>query len=136
MSFTSLNTQGEPRVRRRDRLRSFAQATTLSIKKEINKYYEPVTPPRARSILSINSNDPISNGMKRTETDELEDMLEDAPEVIQPQCLVFPTYACQVSDNHWKIHLAGWAFAKPGSSRLDRWLLGNIVIVLFLFAYL
>ncbi|KAG2207967.1 hypothetical protein INT47_010951 [Mucor saturninus] len=130
MSFTSFNTQGEPRVRRRDRLRSLAQATTLTIKKEINKYYEPsVTPPsRARSVMSTTSNEPIHNEMKRTDTDELEDMLEDAlPEVVQPQCLIFPTYACQVDhhqqDIQWKIHLAGWAFAKPGSSRLDRWLL-------------
>lgn len=131
MSFSSLNSQGEPQVRRRDRLRSLAQSTTLVIKKEINKYYDaPSSPQKARSIMSTTSNEPISNDMKRSDTDELDELLKDSlPEVVQPQCMLFPTYACQVDDDQqeiqWKIHLAGWAFAKPGSGRLDRWILGK-----------
>lgn len=131
MSFYSFNSQGEPRVRRRDRLRSFAQSTTLVIKKEINKYYDsPSSPQKARSIMSTSSNEPKNNEMQRTETEDLDELLKDSvPEAVQPQCMLFPTYACKVDDENqeiqWKIHLAGWAFAKPGSSRLDRWILGK-----------
>lgn len=139
MSFTSVNSQGEPRVRRRDRLRSLAQATTLNIKKEINKYYDtpPAIPPRPRSHMSTTSNELTTNEIKRTDTDELGDILQDSlPEIVHPQCMVFPTYTCQVNEDReeiqWKIHLAGWAFAKPGSSRLDRWILGKCVLYVVL----
>ncbi|KAI8052699.1 hypothetical protein BDF21DRAFT_173512 [Thamnidium elegans] len=132
MSFSSFNSEGEPRVRRRDRLRSLAQTTTFVIKKEINKYYEgsppPLPPRRPRSVMSTTSNEPISTEIKRTDTEEIDDIIKNSvPDLVQPQCMLFPTYACQVDDDeqevHWKIHLAGWAFANPGSSRLDRWLL-------------
>lgn len=135
MSFSSFNSEGEPRARRRDRLLSLAQNTTFVIKKEINKYYEasppPLPPRRPRSVMSTTSNEPISAEIKRTDTDEIDDIIKNSvPDLVQPQCMLFPTYACQVDDDeqeiHWKIHLAGWAFANPGSSRLDRWLLGNL----------
>lgn len=128
------NTDDSSRVRRRDRFRSLAQSTTFAIKQEINKYYvsPTATPTKARSIMSTNSNEPLSTEMKRSDTQEIDDILQESiPELIQPQCMLFPTYACQVNDEEeegqiqWKVVLAGWAFAKPGSSRLDRWLLGK-----------
>ena len=130
MSDTSSTTS---RVSRRDRLRSLAKSTTGVIKQEINKYYEQrsspsSTPTKARSIMS-NYDEP--NDLKRTDTQEIDEILkESAPEIVQPQCMLFPTYACQVQHDNdeqvqWKVVLAGWAFARPGSSRLDRWLLGK-----------
>lgn len=140
MSFSSYDSDGERRPRRRDRLLSLAESTSLAIKKEINKYYEssplpPPLPPRTRSMKSTTSNEPMHTEIKRTDTEELDEIIKDSvPEIIQPQCMLFPTYACQVDGGDdeeeekevkWKIHLAGWAFANPGSSRLDRWILGK-----------
>lgn len=143
------NTDGSPRVRRRDRLRSFAQSTTLVIKQEINKYYVSPSPSLSLRTMSFSSTTSSSSGsvhnnmsrsiseghpqsteVKRSETQEIDDILEDSiPELVQPQCMLFPTYASQVESEEnnriqWKIVLAGWAFAKPNSGRLDRWLLG------------
>ncbi|CAO3654585.1 unnamed protein product [Mucor hiemalis] len=137
------NANGSTRVRRRDQLRSFAQSTTLVIKQEINKYYVSPSPSLSLRTLSISSTSssisgsnmsrsisdgPQSTEVKRTETQEIHDILEDSvPELVQPQCMLFPTYASQIDNDEkviqWKIVLAGWAFAKPNSSRLDRWLL-------------
>lgn len=142
------NTDGSPRVRRRDRLRSFAQSTTLVIKQEINKYYVSPSPSLSLRTMSFSSTTSSSSGsvhnnmsrsiseghpqsteVKRSETQEIDDILEDSiPELVQPQCMLFPTYASQVESEEnnriqWKIVLAGWAFAKPNSGRLDRWLL-------------
>lgn len=145
------NTDGSPRVRRRDRLRSFAQSTTMVIKQEINKYYVSPSPSLSLRTMSfysttsssassvrhmsrsISEGQPQSTEVKRTETQEIDDILEDSiPELVQPQCMLFPTYANQVESEEnngvqWKIVLAGWAFAKPNSGRLDRWLLGRVI---------
>jgi hypothetical protein len=135
------NPEGTSRVRRRDQLRSFVQSKAIVIKQEINRYYEtpPTSSPRlfqSRSTTSMNTSNPSlprSNEIQRTETQEIDDILKDptaGPEIVQPQCMLFPTYACQVNQPEqevvkYRVVLAGWAFAKPGSSRLDRWLLGK-----------
>lgn len=165
------NSEGTSRVRRRDRLRSFAQSTTLIIKQEISKYYispssssssstststtstrgvmattataaaaadtaAPVTTTTTTATVTTTTTatvpiGPHSTDIKRSETQEIDAIIEDdIPEVVQPQCMLFPTYASQVEDDslkevEWKVVLGGWAFAKPSSSRLNRWLLGK-----------
>lgn len=109
-----MNPSANPPMRKRDRLRSFATATTHVIKQEINKYYQPNLVP-SRSVGSVS----------RTDTQDIDDILSTTSvDTVQAQCLIFPTYACQ-DDHGWKIHLCGWTFAKPSSGRLDRFLLGK-----------
>ncbi|KAI7904661.1 uncharacterized protein BX663DRAFT_503116 [Cokeromyces recurvatus] len=78
------------------------------------------------------------NKIQRTETQKAVDEIlpEDVrlSETVQSQCLLFPTYACQLVDSkdnatiRYKTVLAGWAFTKPSStSRLDRFLRGKIL---------
>lgn len=167
------NSQGTSR--RRDRLRSFAQSTTLVIKQEINKYYHPssssssisrgimATPATATAATTATTttttattnaagtteitthtttaaqatttttetDEPLNNGVKRSDTQEIDAIIQDSvPEVGQPQCMLFPTYASQVEDDslkevEWKVVLAGWTFSKPSDGRLNRWLLGK-----------
>jgi hypothetical protein len=111
------------RVRKRDQLRSFLQLKTSSIRQEFSNYYNQ-TPPLAPSrSMSFQSN----NSLERSETQEMDAIMQ-MPEVVQPQCIVFPTYACQVLYEEklmYKIMLAGWAFAKPASTRLDKLLLSE-----------
>ncbi|PHZ07572.1 uncharacterized protein RHIMIDRAFT_242547 [Rhizopus microsporus ATCC 52813] len=107
-----MNPSANPPMRKRDRLRSFATATTQVIKQEINKYYQPNLVP-SRSVGSV----------PRTDTQDIDDILNTTSvDTVQAQCLIFPTYAYQ-DDHGWKIHLCGWTFAKPSSGRLDRFLL-------------
>ncbi|KAI9280028.1 hypothetical protein BY458DRAFT_553447 [Sporodiniella umbellata] len=97
---------------KREKLRSFANATTFAIKQELNKYYQN----QAHSSRNI-------NGVKRTDTQEIDEILNStSADLIQSQCILFPTYASQ-ENNQWKMQLAGWTFAKPTSGRLDRFLL-------------
>lgn len=110
------------RVRRRDQFKSFVSSKSQAIK----QYY--ATPSSSSSSSSITEREMDSN-LKRSDTQEIDDILKDStPEIVQPQCMLFPTYACQYNaedqESKYKIVLAGWAFAQPGSSRLDRWLLG------------
>ncbi|CAO3661738.1 unnamed protein product [Rhizopus stolonifer] len=63
------------------------------------------------------------DGVQRTDTQEIHHILNNtSDDVIQTQCILFPTYACQNNDK-WRVQLAGWTFAKPTSGRLDRFLL-------------
>lgn len=95
------------RSRKRDRIKSFVR----SKKQELMNYRND-----SDSSLSLN----------RTETQQIDEIIESSvPEINQPQCMLFPTYACQVNDTLYRVTLAGWAFAKPGSKKLDRFLLGN-----------
>lgn len=151
------DSDGTSRVRRRDQLRAFIRSRTLVIKKEINRYYEaPVASSsqsfQSRSMISSSSNSsisssgslPRSNQLQRTETQEIDDILQNTTagtEIVQPQCMLFPTYACQVKQPDgqvkYKVVLAGWAFTKPGSGRLDGWVLGKCLFFYlhFLFSF-
>ncbi|KAG1467116.1 hypothetical protein G6F46_000175 [Rhizopus delemar] len=101
-------------IRKRDRLRSFATATSFAIKQEINKYYQPQMFP-SRSM---------DTNVQRTDTLEIENILKNtSADTIQPECIIFPTYACQHDPDEWRIQVTGWTFAKPASGRLDRFLL-------------
>jgi hypothetical protein len=120
--MNSVNEQPPTRMRRRDRLRSFAHSTSSALRQEINRYYSP---PRPRSIASSEESNP-------EEIKRIDEFLEGSvPEIVQPQCMLFPTYAKQVNEQdgetQWKMTLGGWTFAKPGAGRLDRWLLGLLL---------
>ncbi|KAI8636613.1 hypothetical protein BD408DRAFT_425891 [Parasitella parasitica] len=111
-----------PRVRRRDQLKSFVSSKSQALK----QYYATQSSPSLSS--SVIERNVVDNDLKRSDTQEIDDILKDStPEIVQPQCMLFPTYACPFYENNqeikYKIVLAGWAFAKPSSSRLDRWLL-------------
>ncbi|KAI8980371.1 hypothetical protein BDB01DRAFT_797649 [Pilobolus umbonatus] len=111
--------------RKRDKFFSFAQSTAYGLTKEINRYYSQ-TNSNTRSIPgSPQSNTPPS--LSRANTDEIDEIISTSiPEITHPQCIIFPTYGCKIIEEKevkWKVVLAGWTFAKPGSSRLDRWLL-------------
>ncbi|CEP16177.1 hypothetical protein [Parasitella parasitica] len=112
----------EPRVRRRDQLISFVSSKSQALK----QYY--ATQSSHFASPSITERNISDTGFKRSDTQEIDDILTaSTPEVVQPQCMLFPTYACPIYEKdqeiRYKIVLAGWAFAKPNSSRLDRWLL-------------
>lgn len=114
------------RVRRRDQFKSFVTSKSQAIK----QYYTTPSASSSTTTLATSRDMAVENDLKRSDTQEIDDILKDpTPEIIQPQCMLFPTYACQVNEEDqetkYKIILAGWAFAKPGSSRLDRWLLGT-----------
>ncbi|KAI8145502.1 hypothetical protein BJV82DRAFT_39730 [Fennellomyces sp. T-0311] len=128
------NANGMRRVpgSRRERLRSFARATSQVIKQEINKYYyaddTQSSDPASRGIQSSATETMNRPGIPRQRTQSMNDLTQSSPvEAVQPYCMLFPTYACQVKDEHqelkWKIRLAGWTYAKPGSSRIERWIL-------------
>ncbi|KAI9473772.1 MAG: hypothetical protein EXX96DRAFT_317436 [Benjaminiella poitrasii] len=144
------------RVRKRDRLKSLVQTGTSAIKQEINKRYNNYycapssSMTSSRSIQSVQApsidlpldhssisytenNNENDDSLQRTDTQKaMDEILQEdvaSPEMVQPQCLLFPTYACQQINNkqddiiRYKTVLAGWAFTKPSStSRLDRFL--------------
>lgn len=115
LSFLSLNmnnssSETTDRIRKRDQLRSFLSSRT----KELYNYYNTPSPSRSISTPSL----------ERTDTQEMDDIIQ-IPEIVQPQCIVFPTYGCHCAGDKYKIILAGWAFAKPASTRLDRFLQSN-----------
>lgn len=79
-----------------------------------------------KSLIRPKKQDVQDDSLDRTETQQIDEIIESSvPDIVQPQCMLFPTYACQVENNLYKVTLAGWAFAKPGVGRLDRFLLGN-----------
>ncbi|KAI8063391.1 uncharacterized protein B0P05DRAFT_555715, partial [Gilbertella persicaria] len=107
------------RPRKRDQLLSFVQSKTNTLRQEMNRYYENNGSSRSLSSTSLPQ-------VQRSETQEFDAILQDdTPEVVQPQCMLFPTYACRVEPkgSHYRVILAGWAFTKPTSNRLNRWLL-------------
>lgn len=125
---------------KREKLRSLARATTQVIKQEINKYAkredESLYSQGQRSIQpSMTTPLPRSDG-PRVRTQSMNgiqrDDLSSSTNTVNPHCMLFPTYASQIMDaNHrkkWKIRLTGWTFAKPGSGRIERWIMGNRTI--------
>ncbi|KAI9270557.1 hypothetical protein BDA99DRAFT_323567 [Phascolomyces articulosus] len=144
--FSDTNTMRRPPGSRRERLRSFARATSQVIRQEINKYYYP-----PESMENAVTNTTMTSGMlnnriiqpstttsltrpvppPRQRTQSMNDlaMSNNTQDTVQPHCMLFPTYAYKVLENDnqqqfkWKIRLAGWTFAKPGSSRIERWIL-------------
>lgn len=155
LSYTSSSLRGAPGSRR-ERLRSFARATSQVIKQEISKYYDTL-PANNDDHASVKDNDSISSkprstvestrplppsrpGVVRTRTqsmDDLEPSNSSSTSTITPDsgtthCMLFPTYACKTIDNDnqtiWRVRLAGWTFALPGSSRIERWILGRMIV--------
>lgn len=126
MNTVDTNSINGSRVRRRDQFKSFVSSKSQALK----QYYSTPSASSSTTTFATSRGMTVDNDLKRTDTQEIDDILKDpTPEIIQPQCMLFPTYACQVNEEDqetkYKIVLAGWAFAKPGSSRLDRWLLGT-----------
>ncbi|KAL7325044.1 hypothetical protein PS15p_210142 [Mucor circinelloides] len=124
MNTVDTNSINGSRVRRRDQFKSFVSSKSQALK----QYYSSPSASSSTTTLATSRDMTVDNDLKRSDTQEIDDILKDpTPEIIQPQCMLFPTYACQVNEEDqetkYKIVLAGWAFAKPGSSRLDRWLL-------------
>ncbi|CAO3592535.1 unnamed protein product [Absidia cylindrospora] len=107
------------RIRKRDRLMSLASATTIVIKQELSKYYEPPSP-STQSLRAIPTTD--SSSSISSSSSSLVDPIND-----NIQCIIFPSYAAMVNDEEqqqkWKVKLSGWTFALPGSSRLDCWMI-------------
>ncbi|KAG0172567.1 hypothetical protein DFQ28_010319 [Apophysomyces sp. BC1034] len=106
--------------KRRDRLREIGARYTTYVLNEFHKFYSnPPTPrPADRSLTTP---------AKRTDTQTIDDILENSvPDSVKPQCMLFPTYASHThvdGEIKWKVDVAGWTFAIPGSSRLERFLL-------------
>ncbi|KAI7884279.1 hypothetical protein K492DRAFT_38544 [Lichtheimia hyalospora FSU 10163] len=150
LSYTSSSLRSAPGSRR-ERLRSFARATSQVIKQEISKYYES-PPTSSDDHSSIGDTDSISSqprptmestgslppsrpGVVRNRTQSMNDLEPSnssstgtiTPDSGKPHCMLFPTYACKTIDHNnqttWRVRLAGWTFALPGSSRIERWIL-------------
>ncbi|KAI8333770.1 hypothetical protein BD560DRAFT_493977 [Blakeslea trispora] len=119
------------KLRKRDQLLSFVQSKSSVLKQEFNRYYTSSSsvPNLASGSISTRSTSSLNEegscrAVQRTDTQEIDDILQDnTPETSQPQCILFPTYAAPCQDAGYKVTLSGWAFTKPSSSRLDRWLL-------------
>lgn len=153
LSYTSSSLRSAPGSRR-ERLRSFARATSQVIKQEISKYYDTL-PATNDDQASVKDTDSISSqprstaestrplppsrpGVVRTRTQSMNDLEPSnssstgtiTPDSGKPHCMLFPTYACKTIDHNnqtkWRVRLAGWTFALPGSSRIERWILGMI----------
>lgn len=123
---------------RRERLRSFARSTTQVLRQEINKYYarsdddDTATPTSSRSA-SPSILDPFGIPRQRTiSSTSTMSFTEGQQDNLNPQCLLFPTYATRALDEHgapvWKIRLAGWTFANTESGRLRKWALGMLCL--------
>ena len=154
LSYTSSSLRSAPGSRR-ERLRSFARATSQVIKQEISKYYES-PPTSSDDHSSIGDTDSISSqprptvestrslppsrpGVVRNRTQSMNDLEPSnssststiTPDSGKPHCMLFPTYACKTIDHNnqttWRVRLAGWTFALPGSSRIERWILGMMM---------
>lgn len=140
-TFSDPNAMRRPPGSRRERLRSFARATSQVIRQEINKYYYPEnlengntlpdpTPNRAIESSETSSNRPAPPLRQRTQS--MNDLaMSSTQDTVQPHCMLFPTYASKVLEDDqkefkWKIRLTGWTYAKPGSSRIERWILGML----------
>ncbi|CAO3588044.1 unnamed protein product [Absidia cylindrospora] len=67
---------------------------------------------------TTDTTDTTSNNSDESNTDHVNDKI---------QCIIFPTYAVKVNDDHqqpkWKVKLCGWTFTLPVSSRMDRLML-------------
>lgn len=89
--------------------------------------------------MTSDETEPHTTDLKRSDTQEIDNILTEdntiATTTAQPECLMFPTYACEVDvhgatdskgdELEWKVNLAGWVYAKPTSTRLERALLGE-----------
>ncbi|KAI7847944.1 hypothetical protein BDC45DRAFT_333814 [Circinella umbellata] len=138
-TFSDPNAMRRPPGSRRERLRSFARTTSQVIRQEISKYYYPEnlesdntlpnsTPNRIMQSSETSSLDQPAP-LLRQRTQSMNDLtMSSTQDTVQPHCMLFPTYASKVLEDDqeefkWKIRLTGWTYAKPGSSRIERWIL-------------
>ncbi|OAD80489.1 hypothetical protein PHYBLDRAFT_178624, partial [Phycomyces blakesleeanus NRRL 1555(-)] len=119
-SHLQVEPHSEPRVRRRDILRSLASRSTTRVMSELSKLYYPPDHDQESNIT------PRSQELHRTDTDDINNVINSPQDTITPHCMLYPTYATQIETEEgtrWKMDIGGWVYAMPSPGRMERLLL-------------
>ncbi|KAI9024936.1 hypothetical protein CLU79DRAFT_745518 [Phycomyces nitens] len=64
--------------------------------------------------------------LHRTDTDDINSVMESPNDAVTPHCMLYPTYAVKVDaieGSRWRTDIGGWVYAMPGPGRMERlWL--------------